>query len=55
MEDNNIDFNSKLKKISKDLVASFFKNDNSPKNKINDENNESSLSNVDQNIHILKL
>ena len=50
MEANNIDFNTKLKKISKDLVASFFKNDNPIKNnKINDENNESSLSNLDQN------
>ena len=45
MENNNIDFNTKLKNISKDLVASFFKHDNSQKlQKINDENNESSLS-----------
>ena len=50
MEDNNTDFNTKLKKIYQDLVASFFKNDNSPKNnKIKDENNESDLSNIDQN------
>ena len=50
MEVNNTDFNTKLKKIYQDLVASFFKNDNSPSNnKIKDENNESDLSNIDQN------
>ena len=45
MEANNIDFNAKLKKISKDLVESFYRNDFSPKNKkINnndDDNNQS--------------
>ena len=50
MEVNNTDFNTKLKKIYQDLLASFFKNDNSPKNnEIKDENNESDLSNLDQN------
>ena len=48
MEANNIDFNAKLKKISKDLVESFYRNDFSPKNKkINnndDDNNESNQS-----------
>ena len=34
MENNNNDFNTKLKKISKDLVQSFFNNnDTSTKNK----------------------
>ena len=44
MENNNIDFNTKLKKISKDLVQSFFNNNEaSPKNKkINTDQNESS-------------
>ena len=42
MENNNNDFNTKLKKISKDLVQSFF-NDTSTKNKkINSNQNESS-------------
>jgi hypothetical protein len=42
MENNNIDFNTKLKKISKDLVQSFFNNDTSPKNKkINTQNDTS--------------
>ena len=44
MENNNNDFNTKLKKISKDLVQSFFNNnDTSAKNKkINSNQNESS-------------
>ena len=46
MEANNIDFNAKLKKISKDLVESFYRNDFSPKNKKinNNDNNESNQS-----------
>ena len=50
MENNNIDFNTKLKKISKDLVQSFFNNnDSTPKNKkINTNKIESNL-NSNQN------
>ena len=52
MDSNDIDFNTKLKKISKELVESFLQNDNSSKfQKINDENTESSISshNLEQN------
>lgn len=42
MEENNIDFNTKLKNISKDLVASFFKSDNSQNNNTNNNINQSS-------------
>ena len=52
MEGNDIDFNTKLKKISKELVESFLQNNSSSKNQqINYENDESSISshNFDQN------
>ena len=51
MEENSIDFNTRLKNISKDLVASFFKSDNSPKFYINNNINQSSQSsnNLEQN------
>ena len=52
MEANNIDFNAKLKKISKDLVESFYRNDFSPKNKKinnNDDDNNQSKHKQDQN------
>ena len=52
MEGNDIDFNTKLKKISKELVESFLQNNSSSNNqKINYENDESSISshNFDQN------
>ena len=52
MEENDIDFNTKLKKISKELVESFLQNNSSSKNqKINYENDESSISshNFEQN------
>ena len=46
MENTNIDFNTKLKKISKDLVESFYRNDFSPKNKkINNNDNDNNESN----------
>ena len=48
MENTNFDFNTKLKKISKDLVQSFFNNDISPKNKIINTDKGSSP-NLDQN------
>ena len=52
MDSSDTDFNTKLKKISKELVESFLQNDNSSKfQKINDENTESSISshNLEQN------
>ena len=52
MDSIDTDFNTKLKKISKELVESFLQNDNSSKfQKINDENTESSISshNLEQN------
>ena len=50
MEANNIDFNAKLKKISKDLVESFYRNDFSPKNKkINNNDNDNNESNQSKN------
>ena len=52
MNDNSIDFNTKLKKISKDLVASFLKNNDSPRdNQIKENNDESNQSskNFEQN------
>ena len=51
MEENNIDFNTKLKNISKDLVASFFKSDNTPNNNTINNINQSNQSshNIDQN------
>ena len=52
MDNIDTDFNTKLKKISKELVESFLQNDNSSKfQKINDENTESSISshNLEQN------
>ena len=52
MEANNIDFNAKLKKISKDLVESFYRNDFSPKNKKinnNDNDNDNNESNQSKN------
>ena len=52
MDSIDTDFNTKLKKISKELVESFLQNDNSSRfQKINDENTESSISshNLEQN------
>ena len=51
MVENNIDFNTKLKNISKDLVASFFKSDNTPNNNTINNINQSNQSshNIDQN------
>lgn len=51
MEENNIDFNTKLKNISKDLVASFFKSDNTQSNNTINNINQSNQSshNIDQN------
>ena len=58
MNDNNIDFNTKLKKISKDLVASFFKNnDSSTNNEIKENNNESNQSSqiIEKNISLSEI
>ena len=57
MESNNIDFNTKLKKISKDLVESFFNNDTSPKTKkINTKNDQNEISQEsDQNFSSKKV